>query len=52
MPENALRRALPFIGGAILVLGVFAAYWPAMHGEFVWDDDLHVTENRTLRNVE
>jgi tetratricopeptide (TPR) repeat protein len=31
--------AAAFMFGAILI-----AYWPALHGGFVWDDDAHVTK--------
>ena len=31
-----------------LGLALAAAYAPALHGQFVWDDNLHVTENPTI----
>jgi tetratricopeptide (TPR) repeat protein len=37
-----VRLAVP---GALLVLFVFLAYLPAMHGGFIWDDDAHLTAN-------
>ena len=33
------RRTLPVWQGALIVLAVFLAYLPALHGGFVWDDD-------------
>lgn len=43
------RQALP----ALLLLGVtVAAYWPAIGGSFVWDDDKYVTDNWTLRSTD
>ena len=42
------RRAL--LG--LLVLVTLAAYYPALRGGFVWDDDAYVTQNPTLRDVE
>jgi Flp pilus assembly protein TadD len=37
------------LGAALLVaLAVLAAYTPALHGDFIWDDDLYVYENRLL----
>ncbi len=26
-------------------------YWPALHGDFLWDDDAHITANPTLRSL-
>jgi tetratricopeptide (TPR) repeat protein len=34
--------------GVALVLALVAAYWVALRGEFLWDDDLHVTANPTI----
>ena len=31
------------------VIAVFAAYWPARQGGFIWDDDLHLLNNPVLR---
>ncbi|HZZ19089.1 MAG TPA: hypothetical protein VFE25_06965, partial [Opitutaceae bacterium] len=48
-PQDALAPvALPWtrnewIGGALLVVAVFAAYQPVWHAGFIWDDDAHVT---------
>jgi len=42
MKVSALKGVLPDI--AILVL-VVAVYLPALRGEFIWDDDSHITEN-------
>ena len=41
---NPLARA-SWTPGAALFLLVFAVYWPAMNGQFVWDDALLVTKN-------
>src|ERR1039457_1015739 len=32
-------------GGGIICLAVFAVYWPALHGQFLWDDLLVVHRN-------
>jgi tetratricopeptide (TPR) repeat protein len=32
-------------GAAVLVLAVFAVYWPALRGQFLWDDFLVVHRN-------
>jgi len=31
--------------GLLLVAATFLAYWPALSGNFVWDDDYHLTKN-------
>jgi len=36
-------------GGALIVLLTAVAYFPAMHGGFVFDDHLLITDNRILR---
>jgi hypothetical protein len=28
----------------LLAVTVFIAYFPALHGKFLWDDDAHVTQ--------
>jgi tetratricopeptide (TPR) repeat protein len=41
-----------FWGSAAIVLATLLAYFPALFGGFIWDDDLHITENYALRNSE
>src|ERR1041384_628925 len=37
---------------ALLLLTVLVVvYWPALHGDFLWDDDAHITKNTTLRTA-
>ena len=36
--------------GALIVLLVFLAYFPALRGQFLWDDDCNVTGNVPLRS--
>jgi len=38
--------------GAIIVLMVVAAYVPALQSGYVWDDDVYVTNNPTLRTID
>src|SRR5262245_2959178 len=33
-----------------LLVATVAAYGPALHGGFVWDDETHITDNATLRS--
>ena len=39
-------RTLGF--GFLLVILTIAAFWPALRGGFIWDDDLHLTANRCI----
>jgi tetratricopeptide (TPR) repeat protein len=34
----------------LLIAMILVAYWPAMHGGFIWDDDTHISTNDTLRS--
>jgi tetratricopeptide (TPR) repeat protein len=43
------RRILTFLGPILVGVAVIAAYWPALWGGFLWDDDLYVEENPLLR---
>jgi len=38
--------------GALLVAMVLTAYIPAMDGDFVWDDDNHITKNYLLKTTD
>ena len=49
MLETLARGAL---GAVLLVAATLCAYAPALHGEFVWDDDVIVLLNRTLRSAD
>lgn len=47
---NGKTPALPRAGAAaVIVLLAVVAYWPALHGGMLWDDDGHVTA-RVLRS--
>jgi tetratricopeptide (TPR) repeat protein len=42
---------LPVWPGGLIVLFVFLAYLPILHGGFIWDDDAYVTNNPTLHDL-
>ena len=46
------KRARLVVQGALIILVVFLAYLPALHGGFIWDDDDYVTESPTLHDLE
>ena len=37
------------VGALLLIAGTMAAYFPAMYGEFLWDDGLYIAENQTIQ---
>ncbi len=41
-----------WVFGVGLVVATFLAYWPAMHGGFLWDDETHIAGNATLRSAD
>ena len=40
-----------WLPGLLLVAATVLAYWPALHGGFLWDDDEHIRGNSTLRSL-
>jgi tetratricopeptide (TPR) repeat protein len=48
-PEVAQPRWLAWLLATLLVLLTIAFYWPALHNDFIWDDDAHLTNNPHLR---
>ncbi|MFQ5716570.1 MAG: tetratricopeptide repeat protein [Nitrospinales bacterium] len=47
-----MKNRLQKWGAVLVIFLTFAAYYPAMQGEFIWDDDEYVTDNETLRTLE
>ena len=47
-PEPVLRDGA---WALLLMVAVVMVYWPALHGDFVWDDDTHISDNHTLRSL-
>lgn len=50
--EHPRDPASAIVAGASLMLFAVLAYYPALSGGFVWDDDSYVTNNKTLRTME
>lgn len=40
------------IAYAVLIFGTLFVYLPTLAGDFIWDDDFHVTDNIPLRSVQ
>lgn len=51
MSPNRLPWQQVLLPGTLMVLLVVLAYLPALHGQFVWDDDFHVTKSTALRSL-
>ena len=50
-PTDAPWRWQAMMPGLVIVLLVVVAYLPALHGQFIWDDDFHVTKSIPLRSL-
>jgi tetratricopeptide (TPR) repeat protein len=58
-PDRSLPTLAPTVAPALpvwlrasgLVVLVLAAYTPVWHAGYIWDDDAHITNNATLRNL-
>ena len=42
------NRVVAICGGLLLTVVTAVAYGPAMRGDFVWDDDYHLTNNKNV----
>ena len=49
VPPTFVDQRWGYILAAGLVLATVVAYIPAISGNFVWDDDLHLTDNIVLQ---
>ena len=36
-------------GEALIVVACILVYWPALRGDFIFDDDLHLTQNQLVQ---
>jgi tetratricopeptide (TPR) repeat protein len=52
LPSPARHPTMPpWVAGALIVIATMAAYWPALSGGFIWDDDDYVTKNEHLTSL-
>ena len=49
-PEEARTPKEMALWAGVIVLAALTVYSPALRGNFLWDDDRHVSENRNLRD--
>src|SRR3954463_1162737 len=50
-PEEAATLKDFALWAGVILLAVLSAFSPAMRGNFIWDDDKHVENNRDLRDA-
>jgi tetratricopeptide (TPR) repeat protein len=43
--QPATKKSKQIVLGLLIVLLTFAVYWPALHGQYLWDDDVMLTAN-------
>src|SRR5208282_2251457 len=48
MPDDPASERDWYLWAAVLALIALVAFWPAINGTFIWDDDHYVTQNRAL----
>jgi tetratricopeptide (TPR) repeat protein len=48
MPDDPASGGDWYLWAAVLALIALVAFWPAINGTFLWDDDQYVTQNRAL----
>ncbi len=51
IPPAPPDRWLAAIPGLVILILVVLAYLPALRGQFIWDDDFHVTKCEPLRSL-
>ncbi|HUN82375.1 MAG TPA: O-GlcNAc transferase, partial [Phycisphaerae bacterium] len=42
------RQIRNWVWGLVIAISTFAAYGPALFGDFIWDDDSYVSENKAV----
>jgi len=51
MPDDPASGKDWYLWAAVLALIALVAFWPAINGTFLWDDDQYVTQNKALQNA-
>jgi len=49
---GSARRYPSWLGACALIAATILAYLPAIHAEYIWDDDSYVTENPHIRDAD
>jgi tetratricopeptide (TPR) repeat protein len=42
---------LPGLQAAVIIVSTMVIYWPALHGGWLWDDNVDITENLTTKGA-
>ncbi|MGD0388444.1 MAG: hypothetical protein ABSC42_05755 [Tepidisphaeraceae bacterium] len=51
LPDDPASGKDWYLWAAVLGLIALVAFWPAINGTFLWDDDQYVTQNKALQDV-
>jgi tetratricopeptide (TPR) repeat protein len=51
MPDDPASGKDWYLWAAVLGLIALVAFWPAINGTFLWDDDQYVTQNKALQDL-
>jgi tetratricopeptide (TPR) repeat protein len=51
MPDDPASGKDWYLWAAVLGLIALVAFWPAINGTFLWDDDQYVTQNKALQDA-
>src|SRR5580700_4315946 len=51
LPDDPASGADWYLWAAVLALIALVAFWPAIDGSFLWDDDQYVTQNKALEDA-
>ena len=51
LPDDPASEKDWYLWAAVLGLIALVAFWPAINGTFLWDDDQYVSQNRALQDV-
>lgn len=49
---STLERLAPLLFPIAIFFLTFFIYWPSMHGDYLWDDEVMLTENRLVQNAD
>ena len=49
--KSAMISWKALLQAAVIIAAGLWIYWPALHGDWLWDDNLYITDNSSLRSL-